>query len=43
MNCEDCGNENVDYTIDPYQEEIYGREVYVWLCCDCYSNLVMSI
>ena len=44
MKCERCGtDEDVDYVIDPYQQEINDREIWVYLCPDCYHECCMDI
>ena len=36
--CERCGTtENVDYVIDPYDEEICNIERWCYLCPKCYE------
>lgn len=41
--CELCGNEDADYVIDPYLQEMSGEEVYLWVCSYCYTDLILSI
>lgn len=43
MVCENCGCEDADYVIDPYQQDVCGIEVYVWICNKCYSDLIQEI
>lgn len=40
----DCGAINdVEWVIDPFQEEIYAELVWRWLCPDCYQLLCDEI
>ena len=41
--CEDCGSENADETICPYNEDINGTEVECVLCPSCYHERAMDI
>lgn len=43
MECEICGNSYADYVIDPYNEEMGGLIVYMWLCSECYRERVYSV
>ena len=33
-----CGSYYTRYVIDPYRQEIYGEEVYRWMCDNCYAQ-----
>jgi len=38
--CEDCGgldkeSNPVTYYPDPFNDEVYGNEEYVWMCANC--------
>lgn len=39
MRCETCEEEKVDveWTTDPYQEEINGVQDWSWMCGECYQ------
>lgn len=42
--CDRCRTtENVEYCIDPYQEEINEIVVWVYLCPDCYQEYLWDI
>jgi hypothetical protein len=43
--CDDCGvcSEDVEYTIDPYIDEIYDEEEWCNLCPDCYHERCQDI
>ena len=42
--CERCGTtENVDYVIDPYDEEINDIERWCYLCPECYKEYLYDI
>lgn len=41
--CEDCGSEESNYIIDPYEYELIGVENWRWLCSECENNLAMEI
>ena len=31
------------YVINPYTEDIYGEEVWEWMCDECYHDACMDI
>ena len=41
--CEDCGCDNANETICPYEEEINMKSVDCNLCEDCYHERCMEI
>lgn len=43
--CESCGkvSEDVEYTINPYIQEIGHEEVWEYLCDRCYHECLMDI
>lgn len=43
--CDICGEykADVEYTIDPYIEEIYGESIYKNMCDECYQNAIYDI
>jgi hypothetical protein len=42
--CEDCGTYiNVNLTICPYADDVYGEEVEVYLCEECEAERAMDI
>ena len=43
--CEHCGEQrdDVKFLINPYIEDINGKEVLEWICMDCYNDLRDSI
>tara|TARA_R110000824_G_scaffold33443_2_gene107154 strand:+ start:1653 stop:1841 length:189 start_codon:yes stop_codon:yes gene_type:complete len=43
--CDVCGEykDDVDWELDPYQEDVNGVTYMRWLCVDCYNNLCMEI
>ena len=45
LTCSQCGvvSDDVKRVIDPYQEDMFGREEWVNLCSVCYQDNVMSI
>ena len=40
LTCQDCGikSEEVEETVCPYAEDIYGEIIEVRLCQDCYDQ-----
>lgn len=40
VTCEICGKlgNDVDYVVNPYDQEIYNEENWQWLCDDCYCS-----
>jgi len=47
MKCERCGKDNtqvlISKSIDPYIREMFGEEIEITLCDECYSDRVMSV
>jgi hypothetical protein len=45
LTCEDCGvtNDTVETTICPYNEDMYGTEIEVTICVECYNAAVGDI
>ncbi len=42
--CDYCGtNIDVDYCIDPYMQDVWGKEEYINVCLDCYTMLCWEI
>ena len=43
--CNSCGKDKPDvkWVIDPYIEDVYGSEEWVWLCDDCYQDHVDAV
>ncbi len=41
--CEDCQSANGFWTICPYNEELYGKEIECCLCASCYNERCMDI
>ena len=41
--CQHCGKQEGDYCINPYIEDINGREEWEYICSDCYRELVADI
>ena len=41
--CDDCGCEGATYRLDPYAEEMWGREEYCWLCDECAHERAMDV
>jgi hypothetical protein len=43
--CEYCGEwkHGVEYTINPFLQEIHGEQEWLWLCEDCVNELLMDI
>ena len=41
--CERCGKEEGDLVNDPYQRDMYDRDVEKYLCHDCYSDIAGDI
>ena len=42
--CQDCGTtENVTETTCPFASEIYGKEVDIAVCSDCYRERLYDI
>ncbi len=42
--CEDCGSVvDVEYCIEPYGQDIYDAEDWMWLCGECYYERRMNI
>lgn len=42
--CDDCGTlNNVEYTIDPYIEEIHDKQIHKYLCKECYKESCLDI
>jgi len=41
--CERCGNFEAEYRINPYDNEINGEISYIWVCEDCYDELLADI
>ncbi len=40
-----CGDHEgeVEFVIDPYDEDVNNTEVWRWLCAKCYEHHVMDI
>ena len=37
--CEQCGStDNVSLVIEPYAHDLYGKEVWVYLCGKCHQQ-----
>jgi len=42
--CHQCGSEkDVSYCIEPYNEDVNGKTIWMWLCRECYHNNCMDI
>ena len=41
--CQHCGKQEGDYCINPYIEDVNGREEWEYICNDCYRALVADI
>ena len=42
--CEQCGSEkDVSYCIEPYNADVNGKDIYMWICKECYHNNCMDI
>lgn len=42
--CDICGEiKDVSYDVNPYNEDVYGEVVYLWMCEDCYIDLCNDI
>lgn len=41
--CSRCGAEHAQYTVDPFDAEMNGNYTQVWLCGDCYDDLLGDI
>lgn len=45
--CDHCGKlkpkEDVEYTINPYEEDVKGRIIWEKICTDCYRELLADI
>ena len=41
--CQHCGKQEGDYCINPYIEDVNGREEWEYICSDCYRELVADI
>ena len=41
IKCEKCGStKNVEYSENPYEEEVNGKEIWEYLCDDCYITAI---
>ncbi len=41
--CQHCGNEDADWCINPYDQDMYGTENYEWICSSCYNSFLGDI
>lgn len=41
--CDICGSANAHYRAEPYMQDMYNKTVMVWLCDNCYNNIVDDI
>ena len=43
LECETCGKKGAEETTDPFESELYDREVEIIVCSDCYDELADAI
>ena len=41
--CEYCGDPDCKYCINPYIHDINGRDIWQYICTDCYMQLMDAI
>lgn len=41
--CEQCGERPGEWCFDPYYEEVYRSERWVFICTDCYNESLQDI
>lgn len=43
--CESCGKvkDDVEWTTDPFAEEIHDKTVWMWLCRECWQEYADDI
>ena len=41
--CQHCNLEEGQYMINPYTQDVEGREEWEYICFDCYENMLGDI
>jgi hypothetical protein len=41
--CEICNSKEGEYTLNPFDLEINGMEIWQYICTDCYNDLCGDI